>query len=79
MNPCNVTTLKTCRAGRRNCHTSSNFSLLPWCTEEYGIDIQKVQELRGYDSVTRIANSLAPIKGVVNLRGVIVPCASNRP
>ncbi|MDO8319967.1 chemotaxis protein CheW, partial [Rhodoferax sp.] len=41
--------------------------------EEYGIDIQKVQELRGYDTVTRIANAPAHIKGVVNLRGIIVP------
>ncbi len=40
--------------------------------EEYGIDIQKVQELRGYDSVTRIANAPDYIKGVVNLRGIIV-------
>ena len=37
--------------------------------EEYGIDIQKVQELRGYDAVTRIANAPEYIKGVVNLRG----------
>jgi purine-binding chemotaxis protein CheW len=41
--------------------------------EEYGIDILKVQEIRGYDQVTRIANSPEFIKGVVNLRGVIVP------
>ena len=41
--------------------------------EEYGIDIQTVQELRGYDSVTRLANVPAFIKGVVNLRGTIVP------
>lgn len=41
--------------------------------EEYGIDINKVQELRGYDAVTRIANAPAFIKGVVNLRGAIVP------
>ncbi len=41
--------------------------------EEYGIDIQKVQELRGYDPVTRIANAPEHIKGVVNLRGIIVP------
>ncbi|WP_445288373.1 chemotaxis protein CheW, partial [Variovorax atrisoli] len=32
--------------------------------EEYGIDIQKVQELRGYDAVTRIANAPEYIKGV---------------
>ncbi|GLR11059.1 chemotaxis protein CheW [Mixta theicola] len=41
--------------------------------EEYGIDILKVQEIRGYDQVTRIANTPAFIKGVTNLRGVIVP------
>jgi len=41
--------------------------------EEYGIDILKVQEIRGYDQVTRIANAPAFIKGVINLRGAIVP------
>jgi purine-binding chemotaxis protein CheW len=41
--------------------------------EEYGIDILKVQEIRGYDSPTRIANAPAFFKGVLNLRGVIVP------
>ncbi|MFS2224818.1 chemotaxis protein CheW [Pantoea sp. B65] len=41
--------------------------------EEYGIDILKVQEIRGYDQVTRIANTPQFIKGVTNLRGVIVP------
>ena len=46
--------------------------------EEYGIDIQKVQELRGYDTVTRIANSPEFIKGIVNLRGVIVPIIDMR-
>jgi purine-binding chemotaxis protein CheW len=46
--------------------------------EEYGVDIQKVQELRGYDNVTRIANAPAYIKGVVNLRGIIVPIVDMR-
>jgi len=46
--------------------------------EEYGIDILKVQEIRGYDQVTRIANAPAFIKGVVNLRGVIVPIVDLR-
>jgi purine-binding chemotaxis protein CheW len=46
--------------------------------EEYGIDIQRVQELRGYDAVTRIANSADYIKGVVNLRGIIVPIVDMR-
>lgn len=46
--------------------------------EEYGIDIQKVQELRGYDAVTRIANAPVHIKGVINLRGIIVPIVDMR-
>ncbi|MDC8758370.1 chemotaxis protein CheW [Janthinobacterium fluminis] len=46
--------------------------------EEYGIDIQKVQELRGYEAVTSIAHAPAYIKGVVNLRGVIVPIIDMR-
>lgn len=41
--------------------------------EEYGIDILKVQEIRGYDTVTQIANAPEFIKGVTNLRGTIVP------
>jgi len=46
--------------------------------EEYGVDILKVQELRGYDAVTRIANAPEFIKGVVNLRGIIVPIVDMR-
>jgi purine-binding chemotaxis protein CheW len=46
--------------------------------EEYGIDILKVQEIRGYEQPTRIANSPAFMKGVVNLRGVIVPIVDMR-
>lgn len=46
--------------------------------EEYGIDILKVQEIRGYDQVTRIANTPSFIKGVTNLRGVIVPIVDLR-
>jgi purine-binding chemotaxis protein CheW len=41
--------------------------------EEYGIDILRVQEIRSYEPPTRIANAPSFIKGVVNLRGVIVP------
>ncbi len=46
--------------------------------EEYGVDIQKVRELRGYDPVTRIANAPDYFKGVVNLRGIIVPIIDMR-
>ncbi|MEW6346202.1 MAG: chemotaxis protein CheW [Pseudomonadota bacterium] len=41
--------------------------------EEYGIDILQVQEIRSYEPPTSIANAPAFIKGVINLRGVIVP------
>ena len=46
--------------------------------EEYGIDILKVQEIRGYDAVTTIANAPEFIKGVINLRGIIVPIVDMR-
>ena len=41
--------------------------------EEYGVDILRVQEIRSYEKPTTIANAAADLKGVVNLRGVIVP------
>ena len=47
-------------------------------TEEYGIDILRVQEIRSYEQPTRIANAPHFIKGVVNLRGVIVPIVDLR-
>ncbi|MCG6656211.1 chemotaxis protein CheW [Halomonas campisalis] len=46
--------------------------------EEYAVDILKVQEIRGYENVTRIANAPDFIKGVTNLRGVIVPIVDLR-
>ncbi len=46
--------------------------------EEYGIDILRVQEIRGYGAPTRMANSPLFIKGVINLRGVIVPIVDLR-
>jgi len=41
--------------------------------EEYGVDILRVQEIKGWDSVTPIPNTPDYIKGVINLRGTIVP------
>ncbi len=46
--------------------------------EEYGIDILKVQEIRGFEKPTRMANAPAYILGVRNLRGVIVPIIDMR-
>ncbi|HET6436005.1 MAG TPA: chemotaxis protein CheW [Xanthomonadaceae bacterium] len=46
--------------------------------EEYGVDILKVQEIRGYDAVTRLPEAPDYIKGVINLRGLIVPVVDMR-
>jgi purine-binding chemotaxis protein CheW len=52
---------------------ASEFLTFRLGSESYGIEILKVQEIRGYDTPTSIANAPAFIKGVINLRGVIVP------
>ncbi len=41
--------------------------------EEYGVDILCVQEIRVWSSVTELPNKPQYIKGVINLRGVIIP------
>ena len=70
-------------AHRRDAHqqaeaSGQEFLVFTLGAEEYGIDILKVQEIRGYDSVTRIANAPEFIKGVINLRGIIVPIVDMR-
>ena len=47
-------------------------------SEEYGVDILKVKEIRGYDAVTRLPDAPDYIKGVINLRGTIVPVIDMR-
>ena len=56
----------------------SEFLAFTLGSEEYGIDILKVQEIRGYDAVTRLPDAPDYIKGVVNLRGTIVPVVDLR-
>jgi purine-binding chemotaxis protein CheW len=46
--------------------------------EEYGIEILKVQEIRGWEVPTAIAGTPEFIKGVINLRGTIVPIVDLR-
>jgi purine-binding chemotaxis protein CheW len=46
--------------------------------EYYGVDILKVQEIKGYTTVTRIPNTPGFLKGVLNLRGTIVPIVDLR-
>ena len=60
------------------CAAAGQFLTLKLGAEEYGIDILKVQEIRGYEKPTAIANAPDFIKGVVNLRGVIVPIIDMR-
>lgn len=57
---------------------STEFLAFTLGKEEYGIHILKVQELRGYETPTQIANAPDFIKGVVNLRGIIVPIVDMR-
>lgn len=65
-------------AGQQRDGSGREFLAFRLGKEEYGIDILKVQEIRGYETVTHIANAPAFIKGVVNLRGVIVPIVDMR-
>jgi purine-binding chemotaxis protein CheW len=64
--------------GEKNDSAGNEFLAFTLGKEEYGIDILKVQEIRGYEAVTRIANAPDFIKGVVNLRGIIVPIVDMR-
>jgi purine-binding chemotaxis protein CheW len=63
------------KQGEMNTHEFLAFTL---GNEEYGIDILRVQEIRGYEAVTRIANAPEFLKGVINLRGIIVPIVDMR-
>ncbi|MGN6224550.1 chemotaxis protein CheW [Pseudoxanthomonas sp.] len=53
--------------------TAAEFLSFALGDEQYGVDILKVQEIRGYDAVTRLPDAPEYIKGVINLRGTIVP------
>ncbi len=61
------------RAGTPGTAPTGEYLTFRLGAEEYGIDILRVQEIRSYEQPTRIANAPAFLKGVVNLRGVIVP------
>ncbi len=66
------------RTDKNGTGVASEYLTFTLGSEEYGIDILKVQEIRGYDTVTHIANAPEFIKGVINLRGVIVPIVDMR-
>lgn len=66
------------QAGGRSGGQLNEFLSFKLGREEYGIDILKVQEIRGFEASTQIANAPSYILGVQNLRGVIVPILDMR-
>ena len=57
---------------------SGQYLTLRLGTEEYALDILRVQEIRSYEEPTRMVNAPTFVKGVINLRGVIVPIVDLR-
>ena len=66
------------RAGHHIDQDSQEFLVFTLGDEQYGIDILKVQEIRAYENITAIASTPDFIKGVTNLRGIIVPIVDLR-
>lgn len=64
-------------SGRENDQTDQYLTFI-MADEEYGVDILSVQEIRGWETVTPIPNSPPHVKGVINLRGTIVPIVDLR-
>lgn len=58
--------------------TASQYLTFALGAEEYGIELLKVQEIKGYTSVTPIPNTPPYIKGVMNLRGAVIPVVDLR-
>ncbi len=61
-----------------NSDVGAEFLTFCLANETYGVDILRVQEIRGYDGVTRLPSAPEFIKGVINLRGTIVPVVDMR-
>jgi purine-binding chemotaxis protein CheW len=53
--------------------TSDQYLTFMLAGEEYGVDILRVQEIKGWDKVTRIPHTAEYVLGVINLRGAVVP------
>ena len=64
-------------SGQENDQTDQYLTFI-MADEEYGVDILSVQEIRGWESVTPIPNTPPHVKGVINLRGTIVPIVDLR-
>lgn len=68
-----TTTLESTESKRDSATETQQFLTFQIAGEEYGIDILKVQEIKGYITTTRLPNSPPEVVGVLNLRGTIVP------
>lgn len=69
----------TQESGQQGIEAEDN-QFLTFCLgdEQYGIDIHRVKEIKGYSAITKIPNMPSHIKGVLNLRGTIVPIVELR-
>ncbi len=66
-------TSETNQIGASESDGTDQFLTFVLAGEEYGVDILRVQEIKGWDAVTHIPNTPEYIRGVMNLRGTIVP------
>ena len=64
--------------GRAAQSTTQQFLTFALGQEEYGVEILKIQEIKGFSAVTPLPNAPAYVKGVLNLRGTIVPIVDLR-
>ncbi len=76
--PSQLQPVAAARASAQTTPQTREFLSFKLGAEEYGIEILKVQEIRGYEKPTRMAGVPDFIKGVVNLRGIIVPIVDMR-
>ncbi|HXC08540.1 MAG TPA: chemotaxis protein CheW [Steroidobacteraceae bacterium] len=68
-----MSTAKTTGADRSGTDSSEQYLTFMLAGEEYGVDILRVQEIKGWDKVTRIPHTPDYVLGVINLRGAVVP------
>lgn len=78
MNTTNAAHANSQPSAEQTVAASGQYLTLRLGNEEYAIDILRVQEIRSYEEPTRMVNAPSYIKGVVNLRGVIVPIVDLR-
>src|SRR5579864_8600711 len=71
-------TLETAAGQVSNNQQANQYLTFTLSAEEYGIEILKVQEIKGYSAITHIPNAPPHVKGVMNLRGTVIPVVDLR-